>query len=576
MSDLNTLPGLEQRHRELLFALRLPDAVLAPDAPPFLRALDLNFARQLFSADQPWGHEDAFDERLRFLNEVLSASPEGRKLYLASEVDLLSRVKETGKEVIHSGPFGIREAIFPIQLRGHVVHILRSGKFRDAALPHDDIKELSFLTGVPVSRLEEAAKAIPVLDDARRDQMITLLRRLRDASARALSEHERVVDLTDLQVRTERVQALGAMAEGMAHHVNDLLSTIVAYSAALQDRTNLPEEISVLLRRIGEEAQRGRRFTDEVVAMAASDAERETACPLHERIRGALMLLQPQMGTKIKLETRLDAENDHVAAQPRVLQQIIYNLITNALDNMPTGGLLTIASRNLKDERDPDAPQYLRLEITDSSGAMPRRHLRKSDGSRTTSSGLAGENLGPKLTSVFSMAGRMGGTVTVSSDPGMMTRVELTLPSSTAEFVDAPAVEPRKQRRLAPSNIWVVDDDRVVREMCRRVLAEEGHTVTEVESGEDLRDRCIEKKEKPDLIIYDFSMPDYDGLEMTSYLRQEQVRIPMLLISGLRPDQPELSKTLKLRKTFYLQKPFSFRDMTDMVTVALGETLIEE
>ena len=576
MSDLDTTTELDRRHRELLFSLRLPDAVIGPDAPPFVRNLDLAFARQLFGGDQPWGQEDVFDERERFLNDVLCASADGRRLHLASEVAMLSRVKETGKDVLHDGPFGMREFVAPVVMRGHVVHILRSGKFRNTPFPPDELKDLSFLSGVPMRKLEEAVKVIPVFDDARRDQMLGFIRKWRDASARALAEHERVTDLADQHVKTERIQALGSMAEGMAHHVNGILSSILAYSAATQDRTGIADDVVQILRRIGEEAQRGRRFTEEILAMSTAEAETTQVCSVHDRIRNTLQLLQQQMGTKIKLETVLTATNDRVMAQPRVLQQILFNVITNALDHMPTGGLLTIATKDVKDERASDAPSYLRLEVTDSSGNMPGRRSTRGTAGRSTAGGLAGENLGPKLTSVLGMVGRLEGTVTVASDPGMVTTVEVTIPSCTGEIRSTPDVVWSSRRRLAPSSIWVADDDQMVREMCRRVLAEEGHTVVELESGEEVRAKCIDQGQKPDLLIYDFSMPDFDGLEMTSHLREEGVRAPVLLISGLKPDQPDISRTLKLRKTFFLQKPFSFRDMTDMVTVALGETLIEE
>ena len=113
-------------------------------------------------------------------------------------------------------------------------------------------------------------------------------------------------------------------------------------------------------------------------------------------------------------------------------------------------------------------------------------------------------------------------------------------------------------------------------EVHRRVLAEDGHTVEQVGTGEELLKKLAVAPHKPDLIVYDFSMPDLDGFEICTRLRKDAVRTPVLLLSGFKVDQPEVRETLKLRKTFFLQKPFSFRDMSDMVTVALGETLIEE
>ena len=76
--------------------------------------------------------------------------------------------------------------------------------------------------------------------------------------------------------------------------------------------------------------------------------------------------------------------------------------------------------------------------------------------------------------------------------------------------------------------------------------------------------------------VWNPRMTDITGSEICWHLRDKGHRFPILLISGLSADHPEIKKLLKLRKTFLLQKPFSFRDMSDLVTIALGETLIEE
>jgi len=81
-------------------------------------------------------------------------------------------------------------------------------------------------------------------------------------------------------------------------------------------------------------------------------------------------------------------------------------------------------------------------------------------------------------------------------------------------------------------------------------------------------------RRKADLIIMDFSMPEYNGLQLCQWLRDEGAKTPVILVSGFAANQPDIKKALKLKKTHFLQNPFSFREMADTVTVALGETLI--
>ena len=96
----------------------------------------------------------------------------------------------------------------------------------------------------------------------------------------------------------------------------------------------------------------------------------------------------------------------------------------------------------------------------------------------------------------------------------------------------------------------------------------------ESSSGETVQTQLDAGEKAPDLLIYDFSMPDVDGVEMCTWLRQKSHRLPVILISGFGADHPDLKRVLQMRKVFLLQKPFSFRDMSDLVTIAMGETLV--
>ena len=112
--------------------------------------------------------------------------------------------------------------------------------------------------------------------------------------------------------------------------------------------------------------------------------------------------------------------------------------------------------------------------------------------------------------------------------------------------------------------------------MCDQVLSAEGHTVQLMESGKEIHERWELPQKKPDLMIIDFSMPEYNGLEICQWLKDHDSTVPVILVSGFSSTQPDIHRALQLRKTYFLRKPFSFRELTDTVTVALGETLIGE
>ena len=178
-----------------------------------------------------------------------------------------------------------------------------------------------------------------------------------------------------------------------------------------------------------------------------------------------------------------------------------------------------------------------------------------------------------KLSSVYGMVSRLDGTVMISSEPGEETRVEVLLPLAQTEAVEE---KQHKPKRLAPSRIWVVDDDDIFREMCRQVLEDDGHEVVELTSGVELQMHCNTADAFPDLLIIDFSMPEYNGLELCQWLKRKGSTTPIILVSGFADNQPDNKKALKMRKVYFLQKPFSVPELGDIVTVALGETLIGE
>ena len=376
-------------------------------------------------------------------------------------------------------------------------------------------------------------------------------------------------------LQLEKTRSLGTLSAGVAHHFNSLLSIILGYASFVLNREKVTSESAEALHKVCEAAQRGRRLTEEILAFSGSDTEEEVACPIHETINAVLSLLQAQSGHGIHVESRLEAAHDTVMALPSSIRQIVFNLLSNALDGItPQGGKLSVFTANVELSTGTGKQQFVRLEVADSSGSIPEGFKPQKNGSAPSKVPLDGDRIGLRLSSVYGMVGRLDGTVLISSEPGMLTRVEVLLPVHSAREKEA-AKEKKVRRRLAPSTLWVVDDDPIFREMCKQVLSEEGHTVEGISDGRGLREKWQgHKGSKPDLIIIDFSMPEYNGLQLCEWLRGQGAKVPVILVSGFAANQPDIGKALKMRKTYFLQKPFSSRDLADTVTVAMGETLI--
>lgn len=367
-------------------------------------------------------------------------------------------------------------------------------------------------------------------------------------------------------VQSERMRSLGTLSNGVAHHFNNLLSVILGYSSYILNRENLSPEATTALQKISEAAQRGRRLTDEILAFAGNETEEFKGYHVHDTLLSVLSLLELQTSGQIEVKTELRAENDYVAAPQSALHQIVFNLITNAIDSMPTGGTLIVRTANVAMSGDQSGQGYLRIEVEDTSGLI-------FDQPESEEGFQMKDRVGMKLSSVYGIVGKMEGTVLMSSKPGDSARVEVILP--TAQPSEIGATEKTASKKLDASVIWVVDDNPTFREMCEVVLAEDKHLIEKLACGEDLQKRWKNNGPHPDLLIIDFSMPDYNGLELVEWLHEQKSAVPVILVSGLSEDQPDIKQALSYRRVFFLQKPFAASELADMVNVALGENLLD-
>ncbi|MBU1693758.1 MAG: response regulator [Verrucomicrobia bacterium] len=565
MKEKRSIGDLQADRARARRPFSLPDLMASADAPPFLKSLDPDFVQKLLQgAALPWGDEGLYPEAARLIAAV-QHSEEGQRLCLEADIRQIHELQEKGEDHLFRSPLGCVEAVFPVRLRGLAVHCVWSGKMRDRPFSEEEKKLVAALSGQPPSEMEALVAAVPVLTRSQIERTLAFCRRLRDSLEQALDLQLRVAELTQQLLQSERTQSVGTLSGGVAHHFNNLLSVILGYSSFVVNRESLSREAAAALHKIAEAAQRGRRLTEEILAFLGSESEEVKPCGVHDTLRQVLSLLESQTGTAIRVRTRLEAKRDIVLSVPSSIHQIVFNLLTHAIDSMPGGGWMEVSTSNMKIEDEVGAREFLQLDVVDlvDPGLA---------GPRAAPAGGARKSL--KLSSAYGMVGRLEGSMVISEEGEAGSRVRVLLPVIVPGR--APPAETKTARRLTPRLIWVVDDDPIFREMCRQVLSDSGHTVKELDSGPVFRERWREEGPRPDLIILDFSMPECNGLQLCEWLKAEGATVPVILVSGFAATQPDIRKALRLKRTYFLQKPFSFREMIDVVTVALGETLIGE
>jgi PAS domain S-box-containing protein len=364
--------------------------------------------------------------------------------------------------------------------------------------------------------------------------------------------------------QSERLTALGQMAGGIAHDFNNLLQAILGY-AQLMARS--PGNADVVRRGIDviEKAANGGAETVRRIQKFARLRPDEpfVTMDLNQVVRDSLAITRPRWeekkvkgGVPLQLELELGPV-PVVMGRPAELNEVITNLVLNAIDAMPKGGTLRIRTR-LGDHR------HAVITVADTGMGMSDEVRKKVFDPFFTTKGEEGTGLG--LSVSHSIVERHGGDLKVNSRPGEGTTFTITLPigmSPTGEATQGgePGVE-RKGR------ILLVDNDPQVLSILGEMLKDAGHHVLPVPSGpEALR---VFVPSGFDLVITNVGMPEMSGWDVAEQLRARDPNVPVIFITGWGLQEEDQARCRRLGITALLFKPVPPPELHRKVQVALA------
>lgn len=550
---------------------------------PELPAVLMDLSKDVRDAMTRWGDPTRNDQgvdpaMLDFFDQTFQQSIEGSTERIRTRLDLMRRAKKFGEEALFKSPYGTTEAIFPIRVRGTIVHCLWTGPMKRDAISQQDIDTIARLTGLNASKISEQTDHIHPRSDTGIEQVLSFYRTLQTCFESILSTTGSPTATPDDLIGTAKLQdqAFSVLATGFAQHFNGLLSIILGYATYILNHESLSEETSEVLGKIAEAAQRGRRLTDELLAFSGKENEQVTICKMHEVFNSVISLLEAQRRHRVHFVLKMRAENDCVLAMPGEIQQIVYNMLSCAMDSLQeTGGEISIRTINFdKEEEDGTSKPHIRIDVSD-SGA-----LATYSGCEPLLDAIVEQEIHEEeisLSNLHNTVQNLEGSLSVSTDASGVTHIEILLPVASADQRPDPSVTtPSAAQRLVSSNIWLIDDDPTFLHMCAEVLRQDGHHVEGFTDGVKMQDAWSKADQKPDLMVFDFSMPEYNGLELREWLVEVGASIPVVLVSGLSSSTPEIKKALAMKKTYFLQKPFANSELADIASVAMGETLLGE
>lgn len=396
-----------------------------------------------------------------------------------------------------------------------------------------------------------------------------------------------VVDVTERKnlekqlLHSQKMEALGRLAGGVAHDFNNILTAILGYGSLLQMRMRQDDELREHVDQILGASEKAANLTQSLLAFSRKQIIDPKPLSVSEVIERIEKLLSRVIGEDIELQTVScpsaslpgGVEELTVMADSGQLEQVIVNLATNARDAMPQGGTLRIETGWT--ELDPEFVKrhgygepglYALIAVSDTGVGMDENtRLRIFEPFFTTKEMGKGTGLG--LSIVYGIIKQHNGFINVYSEPGKGTTFRIYLP-----LVRIEAKEKSREEAVSPvggtETVLVADDDAVVRTLMKTVLEEFGYTVIEAADGEEAVRRFMENADGIQLLILDVIMPKKNGKEVSESVMKLRPDARILFASGYPAEMIYQRDILEEGSAFFL-KPFSPNELLRKVRQAL-------
>ena len=355
--------------------------------------------------------------------------------------------------------------------------------------------------------------------------------------------------------QSQKMEALGRLAGGIAHDFNNLLTVILGYASTQLAVLPLDHRFRQSNERIIKSVKRATDMVQQLLRISRQEVVTSSPLDVSTIVTDLEELLDRLTGDDVELVTHLEPGLQTVMADRSQMEQVLLNLVINASEAMPHGGVVTISTVMVESER-PDAAgaSMVRLSVADSGVGISdevRSHLFEPF---YTTKGTHGTGLG--LATVNGIVSQLGGRIEVASEPGRGTVIDVTIPSSEqAETVVERRAVPQVAEPSADSKLAVDDDDESVLEFVRECLDASGYDVLGAPDGATA-ERLVDQSGGVDLLLTDVVMPGMNGRELAQRLSAKWPGMRVLYMTGYAPDRL-LQSGVATEQVSLLQKPFT-------------------
>ncbi|GMV82419.1 MAG: hypothetical protein AMXMBFR7_36030 [Planctomycetota bacterium] len=382
--------------------------------------------------------------------------------------------------------------------------------------------------------------------------------------------------ITDLEMQTQKLEALGRLSAGIAHDFNNMLTVVMAACELIQ-REEIRPKIQQHVKDIHESAERAAQLVRQLLAFGRNQPSSPEQVDLHDALNTAQTMLNRLIGENIELKTCFDAALSTVKVDPAQLTQVVVNLIVNARDAMPDGGTILLRTSQLELDSTTAAGfpglrpgLYVVLDVQDNGiGMDPETQRRAFEPFFTTKQRRKGTGLG--LSIIHGIMLQNSGDVQMYSRPGEGTTVRLFFPYAGECIPHAPQLQPSPDEEMTGTEkVLVVEDDAGIRTLLQDALDVCGYDVRSASDGDDMFALFERQPDfEPDLLVTDMMLPGINGYELAGRVQARFPDCRILFMTGY--SEPLRKQGLSIPPRYILEKPFAPPELLLAMRRILGE-----
>ena len=370
--------------------------------------------------------------------------------------------------------------------------------------------------------------------------------------------------------QAQKMEAIGQLASGVAHDFNNLLTVIQGFAGFVAADSTIDERHTKDLGEIIKAAERAAALTKQLLAFSRQQVLQTAPLDVNLLLTDMTAMLGRLIGEHIEISLALSPGLSLALADHGQLEQVVMNLVVNARDAMPGGGLVTIETTDVELENSSFHPEvimnghYVMLAVTDTGSGMTeetKRHL--FEPFFTTKE--AGKGTGLGLSTTYGIVKQSNGYIWVDSELGRGTTFKVYLPRANRDDIVATvSTKVTAPIKRASETVLLVEDEAGVRLLSKRILDNVGYQVFVAANGDDAERVFAQHADSIDLVVTDVVMPGCGGPELLSRLQHRAPGVRVLYMSG-HTEQSAAHRAGIDRGVPFVQKPFTAAEFVRQV-----------